>query len=65
MVELGGLTANGVTRPGQIQVVKGQGMPVYESVRTLFTLRGRPVVNHLVIIVYTIVLKHVSCHTST
>lgn len=36
LVELGrplaaSKTAGGVTRPGQVQVIKGQGMPVYES----------------------------------
>ena len=27
------LAASGVTRPGQVVVIKGEGMPVYDSVR--------------------------------
>ena len=27
------LKSEGVTRPGQVRVIKGEGMPVYESVR--------------------------------
>jgi hypothetical protein len=29
------LAASGVTQPGQVVLIKGEGMPVYESVRCL------------------------------
>jgi len=36
------LKADGVTRPGQVVVIKGEGMPVFESVRCCGTTHLRP-----------------------
>lgn len=32
------LSAGGVTRPGQVVLIKGEGMPVYDSVRIAQTI---------------------------
>ena len=36
------LNADGVTRPGQVTVIKGEGMPVFESVRSGAVISPRP-----------------------